>query len=79
MKHCILPAVCVHWLRLQVKILQKGLQRSAQKTSFADRVDDIAELMDLLGRAVVMRDQQGVRPSREKTRYRSPGVYHSRR
>ena len=40
--------------------MQKGLTRKGGHKPFPDPWADLAELMDLLGRAVVLRDAQGV-------------------
>merc|ERR1719201_2731061 len=44
-----LEARCVQYQR-ELKLLQKGLTRKGGHEPFRDRVDDLAELMDLLGR-----------------------------
>jgi len=45
----------------EIKVLQRGLTRKpALGDGFASRVDELAELMDFLGRAVVMRDRATV-------------------
>merc|ERR1719281_932664 len=45
----------------EIKVLQRGLTRKpAVGEAFAARVDELAELMDYLGKAVVMRDRATV-------------------